>query len=112
MGVSGGKRPWPREHRSGPSYLSSPDSDHGEENSDGSTSEGPSHTGQFGPASVLTCKIVIMLDSYMILLHFAHAPSAKLLKVALGDQALNISLPNIELAVLGEIDSPTRLLVS
>lgn len=67
MGVSNGKRPWPCEHRSGPSYLSSLDSDHGEENSDGSTSEGPSHTGQFGPASVLTCKIVIMLDSYMIL---------------------------------------------
>lgn len=111
MGVSNGKRPWPCEHRSGPSYLSSPDSDHGEENSDGSTSEGPSHTGQFGPASVLTCKIVIMLDSYMILA-LRPRPSAKLLKVALGDQALNISLPNIELAVLGEIDSPTRLLVS
>ena len=35
--------------------------------------------------------------------------SAELLKVALGDQALDIALANIELAVLGEVDSSAAL---
>lgn len=34
--------------------------------------------------------------------------STKFLEVALRDQALNITLPNVELAVLGQIDRPEK----